>query len=125
MPDETVKTAIDDDFTADQSPLTRIKQKEIEINTRILEASREADEIVAEARRQAAIIKERAEGQGYEEAKALYKLELAKAKKEAAKVEKSVDEEVAKTTEQGTKNLQKAVDFIVEVVAGSSVTADT
>ncbi len=100
------------------SPLLVIQQKEVEINSGILQAKRHAEETVAKARMKAVEIRDQAEKDGTEEAMALNKKEAAKAKKEAEKLRASASAESDKVRETGRKNGDKAVSFIVDVVTG-------
>ncbi len=100
------------------SPLLMIQQKEVEINSGILQAKRHAEETVAKARMKAVEIRDQAEKEGAEEALALNKKEVAKAKKEAEKKKTSASAESEKVRETGRKNGDKAVSFIVNVVTG-------
>lgn len=109
---------VSEEFT--ESPLALIKQKEIEINARILQAARESDEKVAEARHEAIEVKARGEKQGKEEAKAVYRNEVAQAKKDAAKIRQGVDQETAKVTKQGHANLEQAIAYIMDLVISAS-----
>lgn len=100
------------------SPLLIIQQKELEINSGILNAKRQAEETVAKARMKAVEIKEQAEKEGAKEAHSLNMKELAKAKKEAEKTKASVPAICDKVKETGRDNSSKAVLYIVDAVTG-------
>jgi vacuolar-type H+-ATPase subunit H len=102
------------------SPLLIIQQKEVEINSGILQAKRQAEETVAKARMKAVEIREQAEKEGAEEATALNKKEAAKAKKEAEKTRASAPSACDKVRDTGRKNGDKAVSFIVDAVTGQT-----
>ncbi|MFA5867290.1 MAG: V-type ATPase subunit subunit G family protein [Actinomycetota bacterium] len=102
------------------SPLLIIQQKEVEINSGVLQAKRHAEETVAKARMKAVEIRDQAEKKGAEEALALNKKEAAKAKKEAERKKASASAESDKVRETGRKNGDKAVSLIVNVVTGRS-----
>ncbi len=102
----------------ESSPLLVIQQKEVEINSGILKAKRQAEETVAKARMKAIEIREQAEKEGAKKAKDLNKREVAKAKKQAERARASAVSECEKVREIGQKNLNKAVAFITDVVAG-------
>ncbi|MHB0976407.1 MAG: V-type ATPase subunit subunit G family protein [Candidatus Aquicultorales bacterium] len=96
--------------------LDLIREKELSINAKVLEARKQAEDMVADARRKALGIKEKASSEGPEEAKAFLDAEVAKAQKEAETIKASVDSEVKAVTTGGTKNLDKAVGKVLEVV---------
>jgi len=98
------------------SPLATIKQKEIEINTHILKAKKQAEEKVAEARRKAGDIRNQAEKKGIEDAKLFYKEQITEAKKEAEKIKKTARVEVASANKNGEKNKQKAIRCILDAM---------
>ena len=98
------------------SPLATIKQKEIEINTGILKAKKQAEENVAEARRKASDMRNQAEKKGIEDAKLFYKEQIVEAKKEAEKIKKSANAEVASASKNGEKNKQKAIRCILDAM---------
>jgi vacuolar-type H+-ATPase subunit H len=105
---------------AETSPLLVIQQKEFEINAGVLNAKKQAEETVAKARMKAVEIREQAEKEGADEASALNKKELAKAKKEAEKTRASAPAVCDKVRETGRQNAVKAVTQIVEAVTGRS-----
>lgn len=100
------------------SPLDIIQQKEIEINSGILQAKRQAEETVAKARMKAVEIRDRAEKDGTDEALALNKKGTLKAKKEAEKTKNSASAECDKVREIGREKGDNALSLIVNVVTG-------
>ncbi len=104
----------------EKSPMLIIQRKEVEINSGILTAKRQAEETVAKARMKAVEIREQAEKEGAELATALNKKEVAKAKKEAEKTRASAPAASAEVREIGRKNADKAVMIIVNAVTGRS-----
>jgi vacuolar-type H+-ATPase subunit H len=103
---------------AEKSPLLIIQQRELEINSGVLNAKRQAEETVAKARMKAVEIRDQAEKEGAEEAHSLNMKELAKAKKEAEKTKASGPAVCDKVKETGRKNANKAVLHIVDAVTG-------
>jgi len=101
---------------SEDSPLVVIKQKEIEINTRILQASRRADEEISAARRKATEIKAKAERDSVEETKRLHREEIKNAKAQAVKIVQGAQKEVKQVTEMGRTNKDRAVGFIMDTV---------
>jgi vacuolar-type H+-ATPase subunit H len=102
----------------EESPMLIIQQKEVEINSGILQAKRHAEETVAKARMKAVEIRDQAEKDGADEATALNKKEATKAKKESEKTKASAPAACDKVRETGRKNGDKAISFIVDVVTG-------
>ncbi len=98
------------------SPLATIKQKEIEINTHILEVQKKAEEKVADARRKAGEMRNQAEKKGIEDAKLFYKEQIAEAKKEAEKIKKTARVETASAEKNGEKNKKKAIRYILDAM---------
>lgn len=113
---ELKKLELEKEVIEKPSPLAIIKQKEIEINTRILEAQRQAEDKVAEARRKASEVRSEAEKSGIAEAKVFYKEQIAEAKKEAEKIKKTAGKEVELVNKQGLQNRNKAVRYIMETM---------
>lgn len=102
------------------SPLLIIQQKEVEINSGILQAKRQAEETVAKARMKDVEIRGQAEKDGVEEALSLNKKEAAKAKKEAEKTKASASAACDKVRDAGRKKGDKAVSLIVDIVTGQT-----
>lgn len=100
------------------SSLYAIQQKEIEINTNILHTKREAEEIVAKARLKAVGIREKAEKDGADQAKAVNKKEVAKATKKAGKIRSFAGAECEKARAQGKKGVPKAVAYVTDAIIG-------
>lgn len=113
---ELKKVELEREVIEKPSPLALIKQKEIEINTRILETQKEAEDKLAEARRKASEIRSQAEKSGITEAKVFYREQIAQAKKEAEKIKKTADKEVELVNKQGIQNRKKAVRCIREAM---------
>lgn len=110
------KVELEKEVIEKPSPLALIKQKEIEINTRILEIQKQAEDKVAEARRKASAVRSEAEKSGIAEAKVFYKEQVTEAKKEAEKIKKTADKEVELVNKQGVQNRKKAVRYILETM---------
>ncbi len=108
-----------DETNPEGSPLVVIKQKEIEINTRILQASRKADEEISAARRKATEIKAKAERDSVEESKRLHREEIKNAKAQAAKIVQGAQKEAKQVADVGKDNMNKAVEFILDTVVAS------
>ena len=98
---------------------SRILAKESEIRTKTQEERKKADRRVEDAKGKAGEIKRKATLE--EVGRDLYEAEMAKARKEAEKIEASVGTEAEKIKEDGIKNLEKAVDLIVKSVIPEGV----
>ncbi len=98
------------------SPLHLIREKEIEISARLLAAKREADEIVAEARRRAASMLEEAEENATALAAERDRAIVAETEKAVAEIEASSVSEVSELECTIASRRGRAVSFIVDSV---------
>lgn len=98
------------------SPLVRLRDKELELQGKFLEAKKEAELIVAEARKNATGIKRQAIEKAVSEAEKYYREEIEKTKKEAEKIRKTIRDEIKPIEEEGKKNLPKAFELIMKIV---------
>lgn len=102
----------------DSSPLYAIQKKEIELNAETMRVKKQAEEIVAKARKQALDIHEKAERHGAEKARKINEREMAKAKQQVAKIlegEESLTEEIKSN---GRENMSIAIAEITDSVLG-------
>lgn len=100
----------------ENSPLHLIREKEMEISGRVLAAKREADEILAEARREAArLLNDAGEGATKEAAK-LDKSVKAELEKDSAKVRDEAQKEADELQTAIASRVQSAVDFVLQSV---------
>jgi hypothetical protein len=97
--------------------LERVSIKEAEIRSRTSEEKERADRLIEDAKGQAASIKR--EATFTEVGKDAYERIIAASREDAGKTETSTAQEVAAVKETGRRNLDKAVDFIVEAVISS------
>jgi vacuolar-type H+-ATPase subunit H len=100
------------------SPLHLIREKEIEISGRMLAAKREADEIVADARKLAATIMNSANDDAAELASAHNEKVSAQLEKEKTEVHEKSDLEVAELELRIRERQPQAVAFVVKSVMG-------
>lgn len=110
------KAKIHRDRVEGSSFLVVIREKELELNTSLLETKKEAEKIVADARCKAAALHEKAVEEGYKEGQSAYTAELKKVKAEAEKIEQESKTEVNKVKESGKKNFEKAVEMVLKTV---------
>jgi len=100
------------------SPLHLIREKEIEISGRMLAAKREADEIVADARRLAATIVNSANDDAAKLASAHDEKVRAQLEEEKLGVRERADAEVAELESRISERQPQAVAFVVKSVMG-------
>lgn len=120
MPTENVVEEIrmhQETIAADvNSPLQLIREKELEISGRILAAKREADAIVADARKKAAEIVGAAETQAGSGAKSSAESIIGKATEQAAQLRAQAQTEAAEITARVEKNTGAAARLVVDAV---------
>ena len=98
------------------SVLQQIRKKEVELSVRKDQGRRDAEQIVADAKREAADILKNAEADGRRTAEEWHKEKLASVLEEVDKLHKSGEDEVKTARLKGEQNLPKAIDKIVNVV---------
>jgi vacuolar-type H+-ATPase subunit H len=98
------------------SPLHRIREKEMEISGRVLKAKQQADEIIADARRKAADIIAKAQGEGDALARETEAAAVAEAEKEAVAIREKAAAEAAAMKDALASRRALAVDAIVKAV---------
>lgn len=100
----------------ENSPLYAIREKEIEINTRLLKAKEQANKVVQQAWKEAEKIKEKARKEGEKKAQKEYQKIIEKSAVEAEKIKKSLDKEVEAIKKQASSNRKKAAEFLIQSV---------
>ncbi|MGZ4926269.1 MAG: V-type ATPase subunit subunit G family protein [Halobacteriota archaeon] len=98
------------------SVLQQIRKKEVELSVRTDQARRDAEQIVADAKREAADILKNAETDGRRTAEGWHKEKLASVLEEVDKLHKSGEEQVKTARLKGEQNLSTAIDKILNVV---------
>jgi V/A-type H+/Na+-transporting ATPase subunit G/H len=98
------------------SVLQQIRRREVELSVMADQARRDAEQIVAEAKSEAADILKNAEADGRRIAEDWHKQQLASVLEEVDKLHRSGEEEVKTARLKGEHNLPKAIDKIVNVV---------
>jgi vacuolar-type H+-ATPase subunit H len=98
------------------SVLQQIRKREVELSVRADQARRDAEQIVADAKREAADILKNAEADGRRTAEEWHKEKLASVFGEVDKLHRSGEDEVKTARLRGEQNLSKAIDKIVNVV---------
>jgi len=100
----------------ESSVLQQIRKREVELNVRADQGRRDAEQIVADAKRQAADILKNADVDGRRTAEEWHKEQLARVLEEVDKLHRSGEDEVRTARLKGEQNLPKAIDKIVNVV---------
>ena len=100
----------------EQSVLQQIRRKEVELSVKVDEARREAEQIIADAKRDAAEIVKNAEVEGIKAADEYCKKRQANIVNEIENLKKLGEEEANSAKMKGEQNLSKAIDTIVKVV---------
>ncbi|HXH14008.1 MAG TPA: V-type ATPase subunit subunit G family protein [Alphaproteobacteria bacterium] len=100
----------------DNSPLALIRRKEQELTRQIDGARRAAEARIAQARQRATAIKSTAERDGWCEAEAYYRQEIASAEQAAARIKAIGQEEARLLLQDGRLQLNRAVQAIIAFV---------
>jgi F0F1-type ATP synthase membrane subunit b/b' len=98
------------------SPLHLIREKELEISGRVLASKREAEEIVAAARKKAVDIIAKAEDQGRKLAEKREKEVLAESERDVAKAKGDAQSEAEDLKTSFEKRSEAAAKYIVDTV---------
>jgi V/A-type H+-transporting ATPase subunit G/H len=98
------------------SVLQQIRKKEVELSVRADQARRDGEQIVADAKREAADILKNAEVDGRRTAERWHEEQLASVLEEVDKLHRSGEDEVKTARLKGEQNLPMAIDKIVNVV---------
>ncbi|MGA7076441.1 MAG: V-type ATPase subunit subunit G family protein [Halobacteriota archaeon] len=98
------------------SVLQQIRKREVELSVRTDQARRDAEQMVADARREAAVILKNAEADGSRTAEEYRKEKLASALEKVDSLHKSSEAEVKAARLKGEQNMSKAVNKILHVV---------
>lgn len=99
------------------SPLHLIREKEMEISGRVLAAKKEAEEIVAEARRKAVDIVKKAEAEGETLSAEEEKRVNAQVERDLAQVREDAEREVEALRVTIDERMDKAVEYVVGSVS--------
>ena len=98
------------------SVLQHIRKREVELSVRADQARRDAEQIVADAKREAADILKNADVDGRRTAEEWHKEQLASVLEEVDKLHRSGEEQVKAARLKGEQNLSTAIDKILNVV---------
>jgi vacuolar-type H+-ATPase subunit H len=98
------------------SVLQQIRRKEVELSVKADQARQEAEQIIANARREAADILKKAETDGKRAAEEYSKKRLADALTEVENLKRLGEQDAGLAKQSGEQNLSKAVKKIVKAV---------
>ena len=103
---------------AEEEPsiLQQIRRKEVELSVKADQARRDAEQIITDAKREAADILKKAEIDGTQSADEYSKKRLARVLNEVEELKRLGTEEAELTRRSGEKNLSKAAEKIVKAV---------
>ena len=104
-------------MTTERSLLQKIREKELEINIQADEARREAEEIIARARKDADAILKNAEAEGKTAAEGLTRREMEAITMEIEAMRSGGGDEIRTLREKGERNLGKAIEQIIHAIA--------
>jgi vacuolar-type H+-ATPase subunit H len=107
----------DDEVTTERSLLQKIREKELEIDIRVDEARREAEETLARARKGADEILKNAEIDGEAAAQDFTRREMETVNREIESARSAGEVEVRALKEKGERNLLDAIEKIRKAVA--------
>lgn len=101
------------------SPLDQVRQTEAEVTRKIAAARKAAEQILEDARWQAAALKREAWESGTHEGQARYKTSLSKAEEESQALVADAHDQAKKLRRRGKERLQAgvscAVDFVIKL----------
>lgn len=97
------------------SVLQQIRKKEVELSVKVDDARRKAEQVIADAKKEAAEILKTAEIQGTKAADEYYEKRYANILNEVENIKKLGEEEAKAVKMKGEQNLSKAIDNIVKV----------
>jgi len=104
-------------MTTERSLLQKIREKELEINVQVDEARRESEEIIARAHRDADEILTKAEIEARAAAQDIRRREMETVTREIEALRSAGGDEIRTLKEKGERNLERAMEKIIKVVA--------
>ncbi len=113
MEDKVEKVKVHKTAVEKSSPLYIIREKELEINTRLLKAKKQAEVLIQKAREEANKIREKGVSEGQEEAKKIGEKELARARAEADRIQAEAVKQVEAIRKQ-KEGQQEAISFLLK-----------
>lgn len=102
-----------DSYHKTESPLKKIREKELEFGGKYLEAKKRSEMIIADARKKSNEIKASAKENALKEAETYYKQKLSLLSKDKDKIK---DEDISNVKKLGEKNFSKAYDYLLKQI---------
>lgn len=103
-------------MTDNKTLLQQVREKELAINTRLYQATRDTEQLVADAKKECAGIMNKADMDGRDAALAYFDGEKAKIDDEVKAIRLSYSKKVADIHERANGNMSAAVDMIIKEV---------
>jgi len=117
---------VDQSSELDISPLDQIRQTEADVTRKIAAARNSAEQILEEAHRQAAALKQEARETGTREGQARYKAIIAKSEEESQALVAEAQSQAKKLRRRGKERMRVAVscavNFIINLTEGTKET---
>jgi vacuolar-type H+-ATPase subunit H len=110
------KQMTDQSSEIDLSPLDQIRQTEAEVTRKIAAARENAEQILKDARRQAAAIKQEASETGSQEGKARYRAIIAKTEEESRAIVAEAKAQARKLRRRGQERMQTGVSVAINFI---------
>jgi vacuolar-type H+-ATPase subunit H len=101
----------------EKSLLQQIREKELMISIKIDETSREGEEVILSARKEASEMIETSEREGKKTAKDYYEKEMEKLRNEIEHLRSQSNQQALLVRAEGERNLPSAIDKIAKVVS--------
>jgi vacuolar-type H+-ATPase subunit H len=98
--------------------LQKIREKELEISVKIESVRRDTEQIILNARREAAEIIAKGEEEGKRAAEEYYRLEKERIDREIEEIRRSGSENEKVTRERGEQNIPRAIEIIEKKCSG-------
>lgn len=102
------------------SPLEQIRRTEAEVTRKIAAARENAEQILTDARRQAATLQQAATETGAREGQARYKADILSAEEEALAIVAEAKTKAKKLSRRGQKRMHAGVSLALNLVIGRS-----
>jgi len=103
----------------DGSPLALVREKEVGLKKKVIEAQIQADKIVANAKSEAEKLRPKIEVEARKKVEKYYNGKLAAIQEEAEKLTKNADEQVRQVESVGAKNFDKTIEKLRSLVIPS------
>jgi len=107
---------VDQNLDLDLSPLDQIRQTEAEVTRKIAAARKAAEQILEDARRQVAVIKQEAQDSGTTEGNARYKAIITKAEEESRALVAEAQYQAQVLSRRGQQRMPAAVNDAVNLI---------